>query len=129
MGLHGSLAATALPSRLPGAARPRVPLPRHCLRRNATPYLQAVLARLEVCMRAVGLSLTPPPAVDFDSVPLERLLPVRTPRAGTLGLPPSHQVRRCHACRLQAAPALARPLPPSGCPQRLLPVQVPINPA
>lgn len=45
-------------------------------------------------MRAAGLSLTPPPAVDFDSVPLERLLPVRTPRAGTLGMPPSHQVRR-----------------------------------
>ena len=46
------------------------------------PPLQAVVARLEVCMRALGLSLAPPPPVDFDSVPLERLLPVRTPRAG-----------------------------------------------
>lgn len=41
-------------------------------------------------MRALGVSLTPPPPVDFDSVPLERLLPMRTPRAG--GMPASHQV-------------------------------------
>jgi hypothetical protein len=46
-------------------------------------------------MRALGLSLEPPPPADLDSVPLERLLPVRTPRAaGTLGRPPSHQVTR-----------------------------------
>lgn len=44
-------------------------------------------------MRELGLSLTPPPQVDFDSVPLERLLPVRTPRAGGLtGTLASHQV-------------------------------------
>ncbi|PRW57186.1 lysine-specific demethylase 2A isoform X1 [Chlorella sorokiniana] len=53
---------------------------------------KAVVARLEVCMRELGLSLTPPPQVDFDSVPLERLLPVRTPRAGGLtGTLASHQ--------------------------------------
>lgn len=57
------------------------------------PLSQAVVARLEVCMRELGLSLTPPPQVDFDLVPLERLLPVRTPRAGGLtGTLASHQV-------------------------------------
>ena len=47
-------------------------------------------------MCELGLSLTPPPQVDFDSVPLERLLPVRTPCAGGLtGTLASHQVCCC----------------------------------
>ena len=43
-------------------------------------------------MRELGVSVAPPPPVDFESVPLERLLPVRTPRGGGTGMQPSHQV-------------------------------------
>ena len=53
-------------------------------------HTQAVIARLEVCMAALGLSLAPLPTVDLDSVPLERLLPQRA--AHGAGRPTSHQV-------------------------------------
>jgi hypothetical protein len=43
-------------------------------------------------MRALGISLSPPPPVDLESVPPERLMPVRTPRAGAAPALHSHQV-------------------------------------
>lgn len=79
--------------------------PDACPAHRAPPRPQAVVARLEVCMRELGLSLTPPPAVDFDSVPLERLLPVRTPRGGGGGTLASHQVGR-PVCRVLAPSVL-----------------------
>ena len=64
-------------------------------------------------MRELGLSLTPPPPVDFDSVPLERLLPVRTPRAGGFtGTLASHQVQ-CRGTVCLRVPQLA--VPRNGC--------------
>lgn len=80
----------------PPASLLTLPTPPLCLPPcHVTTRTQAVVARLEACMRALGLSLSPPPPVDLDSVPLERLLPLRTPRAGGLaGTLASHQVLR-----------------------------------